>query len=111
MAPPTKPPVVDSVTNLEFEEIPSREKQEVLKALQGIVFRLKHGVDIGKRILMVYRAAMHLDKEYLDVLKTKDALFLLKNAIEEDCLEKLVVISDILMSSQMSEQEVSNIFI
>ena len=55
---------------------------------------------------MTWRAAMYLDKEYIDVLKTKDPFLLLENAINEDCLQKLVIMSDIMASMQMSNKEV-----
>lgn len=69
--------------------------------------RVKHGTNIGHRIAMTWRAAMYLDKEYVDVIKTKDPYILLESAIQEDCLNKLDVISDIMTSMQMSKQEVS----
>lgn len=58
---------------------------------------------------MTYRAAMYLDQEYVDVLKTKDPLVLLQSAIDEDCLNKLVVMSDIMSSMEMSHKEVITI--
>lgn len=49
---------------------------------------------------------MYLDKEYLDVLRTKDASILLKSAAKDDCLQKLLVVSDVLTSTQMTPMEV-----
>lgn len=49
---------------------------------------------------------MYLDKEYLDVLKAKDPFVLLHNAINEECLNRLLVMSDIITSMQMSKAEV-----
>lgn len=98
----------DTSDNFEFEEIPSREKQNVLEALQCLAAKVTHGTKIGQRIAMVCRAALYLDKEYVDVLKTKDALVLLQNAIDEDCLNKLVVMNDIMQSMQMTDLEIAN---
>lgn len=56
--------------------------------------------------MMIWRAALFLDKEYGDVLKTKDPYLLLENAINDDCLNKLAVMSDIMTSMEMTKQEV-----
>lgn len=54
---------------------------------------------------------MYLDKEYVDVLKTKDSMLLLESATSEDCLYKLVVMNDIMTSMALTKQEVfKNIF-
>lgn len=57
---------------------------------------------------MVFRAAMHLEKEYLDVLQTKDPYILLNNAIEDPCVNRLLVMSDIMTSMQMTATEIAN---
>lgn len=56
---------------------------------------------------MAYRAAMYLDKEYVDVLRTKDVSILLKSVAEDECLLKLLVVSDIITSTQMTATEVN----
>lgn len=57
---------------------------------------------------MVFRAAMHLEKEYLDVLQTKDPYLLLQNAIDDVCVNRLLVMSDIMTSMQMTGTEIAN---
>lgn len=57
---------------------------------------------------MAFRAAMHLEKEYLDVLQTKDPYVLLQNAIVDPCLNRLLVMSDIMTSMQMTGNEIAN---
>ncbi|KAI8037536.1 hypothetical protein M5D96_009689 [Drosophila gunungcola] len=96
----------DSVA-MEFEEIPSKEKQQTLDTLLGIGSKLKYGVELGRRIVLAFRAAMYLDKEYLDVLRTKDASILLKSAAAEDCLQRLLVVSDIQISTRMTPEEIA----
>ncbi|EDW02695.1 spatacsin [Drosophila grimshawi] len=96
-----------SCSTLEFEEIPSKEKQQTLDTLLGIGSKLKHGIELGRRIVLSYRAAMFLDKEYLDVLRTKDVTVLLKSAAEEDCLQRLLVVSDIHISTRMTSKEIA----
>lgn len=51
---------------------------------------------------------MHLAKEYLDVLQTKDPYVLLQNAIDDPCANRLLVISDIMTSMQMTPSEIAN---
>ncbi|XP_030556362.1 spatacsin isoform X1 [Drosophila novamexicana] len=97
-----------SCSTLEFEEIPSKEKQQTLETLLGIGSKLKHGVELGRRIVLSYRAAMYLDKEYLDVLRTKDVSVLLKSAAEEDCLQRLLVVSDIHISTRLTPHEIAD---
>ncbi|KAH8407414.1 hypothetical protein KR222_008422 [Zaprionus bogoriensis] len=96
-----------SCSTLEFEEIPAKEKQQTLDTLLGIGSKLKHGVELGRRIVLCYRAAMYLDKEYLDVLRTKDVSVLLKSAAEEECLQRLLVVSDIHISTRLTPKEIA----
>ncbi|XP_073847548.1 spatacsin [Musca autumnalis] len=99
----------DSCSTLEFEEIPSKEKQETLTILQGIASKLKYGINIARRIISCYRAAMYLDKEYVDVLRTKDVHILLQSIAEEGCLHRLLVVSDILTSTHMEPKEIAEL--
>ncbi|XP_059218694.1 uncharacterized protein LOC106084269 [Stomoxys calcitrans] len=99
----------DSCSTLEFEEIPSKEKQETLAVLQGIASKLKYGVNLAKRIISCYRAAMYLDKDYTDVLRTKDVHVLLQSIAEEGCLHRLLVVSDILTSTHMESKEIAEL--
>ena len=57
---------------------------------------------------MAFRSAMYLEKEYLDVLKTKEPYILLHNAINEVCLNRLLVMNDIMTSMQMTSQEIAD---
>lgn len=57
---------------------------------------------------MVFRAAMHLEKEYTDVLQTKDAYILLQNTIDDPCVNRLLVMSDIILSMEMTPAEIAN---
>lgn len=51
---------------------------------------------------------MHLEKEYLDVLQTKDPYLLLQNAIDDVCVNRLLVMSDIMTSMEMFSTEIAN---
>lgn len=51
---------------------------------------------------------MYLEKEYLDVLQTKDPYVLLQNAINDPCLNRLLVMNDIMTSMQMTATEIGS---
>ncbi|XP_031632932.1 spatacsin [Contarinia nasturtii] len=93
---------------VDFEEIPPSEKQDLLDAIQSLASRVKYGFKLVQRIAMVFRAAMHLEKEYMDVLQTKEAHVLLQSAIDNPCVNRLLVISDIMTSMQMTSHEIAN---
>lgn len=90
----------------DYIEIPSREKQDTLCTIEALAARLKAGRFSGQRIVMCYRAAMHMDVNYLDILRENDVLNLLKQAINGNCLNKLVVISDIIGASGFTSLQV-----
>lgn len=76
--------------------------------MQSVASRVQHGFRIAQRIAMVFRAAMHLEKEYIDVLQTKDVYDLLQSAITEDCLNRLLVMSDIMTAMEMTNTEIAD---
>lgn len=92
----------------DYIEIPSREKQDTLCTIEALAARLKVGRFSGQRIVMCYRAAMHMDKEYLDILRYTDTLNLLQEVITGSCMNKLVVISDIISASGFTSLQVLN---
>lgn len=51
---------------------------------------------------------MYLDQEYVEVLRTNDPYLLLQSAIDEGCLNKLVVMNDIMTSMEMNHTEIAN---
>ncbi|XP_026479630.1 spatacsin-like [Ctenocephalides felis] len=91
----------------DYIEIPSREKQDTLCTIEALAARLKAGRFSGQRIVMCYRAAMHMDVNYLDILRENDVLNLLKQAINGNCLNKLVVISDIISASGFTSLQIA----
>lgn len=74
---------------------------------QSLASRVQHGFKLAQRIAMVFRSAMYLDKEYLDVLKTKDPYILLNSAANGDCMNRLLVMSDIMTSMHLNRNEVN----
>lgn len=79
----------------------------LLTSFQSLASRVKHGFRLAQRIAMVYRIAMYLYKDYIDVLQTKDMSVLLQSAVSEPCVNRLLVISDIMTSMQMNSTEIA----
>uniref|UniRef100_A0A2M4A770 Spatacsin C-terminal domain-containing protein n=1 Tax=Anopheles triannulatus TaxID=58253 RepID=A0A2M4A770_9DIPT len=86
----------------DFEEVPSRERQDVFEAISGLGNRITHGQDLARRVILTYRAAMYLDREYNELLKLRDPLAFLPEIVHEDCVHKLEVISDIVTATGLS---------
>uniref|UniRef100_A0A182ISI9 Spatacsin_C domain-containing protein n=1 Tax=Anopheles atroparvus TaxID=41427 RepID=A0A182ISI9_ANOAO len=86
----------------DFEEVPSRERQDIFEAISGLGNRITHGQDLAQRVILTYRVAMYLDREYTELLKLRDPLAFLPEIVREDCAHKLEVISDIVTATRMS---------
>ncbi|XP_058814826.1 spatacsin [Topomyia yanbarensis] len=91
----------------EFEEVPSREKQNIFEAINSLGAKIKYGQELAQRIVLTYRVAMHLDKEYNEILKIRDPVGLLGEVIQEECIQKLEVVSDIMTSHRLENSTVS----
>ncbi|GLH06998.1 Uncharacterized protein GBIM_12563 [Gryllus bimaculatus] len=92
---------------VDYVEIPPRDRQDTLTALEKLTGRLEHGTAIGNRVVMCYRVAMNLDLNYLEVLVMREPLNLLKTALADDCLNKFIVASDIITAAQINSTEVA----
>ncbi|XP_058056530.1 uncharacterized protein LOC131207911 [Anopheles bellator] len=86
----------------DFEELPSRDRQDIFEAISGLGNRITYGQDLAQRVVLTYRAAMYLDREYNELLKLRDPLAFLPEIVHEDCSHKLEVISDIVTATRMS---------
>uniref|UniRef100_A0A182PCL7 Spatacsin_C domain-containing protein n=1 Tax=Anopheles epiroticus TaxID=199890 RepID=A0A182PCL7_9DIPT len=86
----------------DFEEVPSREKQDIFEAISALGNRITHGQELAQRVILTYRVAMYLDREYNELLKLRDPLAFLPEVVREDCVHKLEVISDIVTATRMS---------
>ncbi|XP_058122537.1 uncharacterized protein LOC131293459 [Anopheles ziemanni] len=86
----------------DFEEVPSRDRQDIFEAISGLGNRITHGQDLAQRVILTYRVAMYLDRDYNELLKLRDPLAFLPEIVREDCVHKLEVISDIMTATRMS---------
>jgi len=49
----------------EYIEVPPKEQQEALTAIEKLSDRLLHGKGIGERIAACFRVSMNMDKSYV----------------------------------------------
>ncbi|XP_058453189.1 spatacsin [Malaya genurostris] len=92
----------------EFEEVPPREKQNIFEAINTLGAKIKYGQELAQRIVLTYRVAMYLDKEYTEILKIRDPIGLLSEVIQEECIQKLEVVSDIMTAHRLDTATVSD---
>ncbi|KAF4531594.1 hypothetical protein B566_EDAN010060 [Ephemera danica] len=107
----------------EYLEMPAKEQQDTLTALEKLSERLQHGKFIGARITACYRVAVGIEKAFVvcnygylsfhrikyvfqfqDIITIDDPLSLLKSAISKDCLNKFAVASDLSSGNQISKE-------
>lgn len=89
---------------------PSRyiENKETLQALQGLLFKLKHGVKYGQRIVLIYRISLFLHEQtFNDLIKVKGSFEFLQIVSSSACENKLIAMNDIIEAMEMSRQEVA----
>ncbi|XP_059487739.1 spatacsin [Neocloeon triangulifer] len=91
----------------DFVELPPKEQQEALAAIEKLSDRLLHGKIIGERIAACFRVAMNMDKSYIDIITMENPLSVLKAAISKDCLSKFAVASDLSLAGQISKEDMT----
>lgn len=85
-----------------------KENKETLQALQGLLYKLKHGNKYGQRIVFIYRISLFLqDYSFNDLLKIKSSSEFLRIVASSDCDNKLIVMSDIIEAMQMTREEIA----
>ena len=84
-----------------------RENKETFQALQGLVCKMEHGIIHAQRIALIYRVSLFLNRNFTDILKMKSSFELLEIAAAYDCENKLLVMSDVFTSFQMTSVEVA----
>ncbi|CRL01871.1 CLUMA_CG015712, isoform A [Clunio marinus] len=84
-----------------------RENKESFEALQGLVCKMKHGVDQAQRIALIYRVSLFLNQNYVELLSMKNSFEFLELAASIDCENKLLVMNDIMVALQMTDEEMA----
>lgn len=84
-----------------------KENKETFQALQGLVCKMSHGIVNAQRIALIYRASLFLNRNFEDLMKMKNSFELLELAALIECENKLLVMHDIMVASQMTNDEIA----
>jgi len=85
-----------------------KENKETLQALQGLLFKLKHGTKYAQRVVLLYRISLFLNNQsFEDLLKIKNSYEFLELVTESDCDSKLLAMGDIIEAMDMTRKEVA----
>lgn len=84
-----------------------KENKETFLALQGLACKMIHGAVGAQRIAMIYRASLFLNRNFVDLIKMKDSFELLELAATTDCENKLMVMNDLMVACQMTNNEIA----
>lgn len=68
--------------------------KDKLVTLERLVEKLKSGADIGRNIFMMYRISVNIEIPYVVLLENDDDSKLLKDALDDNCRNKLEVVHD-----------------
>lgn len=68
---------------------------------------MNHGSTHAQRIALIYRVSLFLNQSFLDLIKIKESFELLELAAAYDCDNKLMVMNDIMMANQMTNNEIA----
>lgn len=80
--------------------------QDTLAILESLIQHINNGVDIAQRLLMFYRISVNIEKEYHEIVTIKRPMRMLKDALENDCRNKLEVVYDFVTVYKWSKEEV-----
>lgn len=68
---------------------------------------MQHGVIHAQRIALIYRVSLFLNRNFVELMKIKNAFELLELAASYDCENKLMVMNDIMVANQMTNVEIA----
>ena len=68
---------------------------------------MKYGAVGAQRIALIYRASLFLNRNFVELIKMKDSFELLELAALTDCENKLMVMNDIMVACQMTNNEIA----
>lgn len=88
--------------------VEQHERSDRLSLLTNLIEILRHGVDIGIRILLYYRLSVQIGKSYQILLTLNNPLNFLKEIVRSPYDRKLELARDIITTYQIENQEVAN---
>ncbi|KAF3424657.1 hypothetical protein E2986_01902 [Frieseomelitta varia] len=82
-------------------------QMECISILQKLLDILEHGVDICLRIVLCYKLAMQLEKNYQFLLILNNPIQFLQNITESDIENKSEIVNDIIIAYKISSDSVA----
>ncbi|KAI4467372.1 hypothetical protein MML48_2g00012489 [Holotrichia oblita] len=82
---------------------------DTLALLEMLVDNLKNGSALASNIFKTYRISVNLHTKYKTILQCKEPISLLRNALENDCRNKLEVVSDFIDIFKLKKEEVADL--
>ncbi|XP_044265423.1 spatacsin-like isoform X2 [Tribolium madens] len=81
---------------------------DTLAILKLLSEHLHSGVEIGQKIFMNYRISINIEVPYQVVVMTTDYMKILKDALEDNCMNKIDVVHDFIWAYKWSKHEVAD---
>lgn len=78
-----------------------------LLAIENLVNKLNSGVDIGQNILMTYRISVNIEIPYCILIENDDHMKMLKDALADDCRNKIEVVHDCIEVYKWTKEKVN----
>ncbi|CAO1399769.1 unnamed protein product [Diamesa serratosioi] len=96
---------VDSVSKDDKESF--NECKDIFEAIQGLASKIRHGGNLASRVVLMFRISLYLDRNYVELIRTKNTFQLLQIAADSDCQNKLMIMMDIIIALHMKNDEVA----
>ncbi|XP_060523228.1 spatacsin [Cylas formicarius] len=84
--------------------------RNILSAMHCLIEKLEHGIDLAHSILMLYRMSINIEVPYYVVVSCTDQMKMLKDALDDDCMNKVEVVHDFIMVFRWSNEQISDLF-
>ncbi|CAG9762324.1 unnamed protein product [Ceutorhynchus assimilis] len=95
-----------------FLDILEEETEPSIRATQGLIHllieKLSHGSNLAYTVFMKYRISTNIEVPYDTVVSNTDPIKMLKDALQDDCINKLEVVHDFFEVFEWSKEEVTN---
>nr|XP_023027706.1 spatacsin [Leptinotarsa decemlineata] len=82
--------------------------QDTLATLCMLAEKLTAGIEMGQAVFMTYRISLNIEIPYHLVVSTGDSMKMLKDALEDDCLNKLEVVHDFFCVYKWSKEQMAD---
>ncbi|KAG5898668.1 hypothetical protein JTB14_005427 [Gonioctena quinquepunctata] len=82
--------------------------QDTLAILGTLAEKLTSGVEMGQALYMTYRISLNIEIPYYLVVSTSDSMKILKDALEDNCMNKLEVVHDFFCVYKWSKEQMAD---